>query len=195
MRGTNQRPFARRANSLRTPSTCDATATMGVRLYNTRTRKKEAFAPLTPGFVKMYVCGPTTYDYSHLGHARSYIDFDVARRYLEYLGHRRRTARRGEPEGRPARLCPVEEIEGRRAVVAEPVGRRSSGLARRMQCDGEQVPRRAPRHPRRRRRPEVPASRERGDDRRRRVGRGVGPDLDAQRIRHARAREDVEEPR
>ena len=61
---------------------------MGVRLYNTRTRKKEAFAPLTPGFVKMYVCGPTTYDYSHLGHARSYIDFDVARRYLEYLGHR-----------------------------------------------------------------------------------------------------------
>src|SRR2546428_13046503 len=88
MRGTNQRPFARRANSLRTPSTCDAPATMGVRLYNTRTRKKEAFAPLTPGFVKMYVCGPTTYDYSHLGHARSYIDFDVARRYLEYLGHR-----------------------------------------------------------------------------------------------------------
>src|SRR5439155_935330 len=88
MRGTDQCPFARRANSLRTPSTCDATATMGVRLYNTRTRKKEAFAPLKPGFVKMYVCGPTTYDYSHLGHARSYIDFDVARRYLEYLGHR-----------------------------------------------------------------------------------------------------------
>src|SRR2546422_9246425 len=88
MKGTNQRPLARRANSLRTPSTCDATATMGVRLYNTRTRKKEAFAPLTPGFVKMYVCGPTTYDYSHLGHARSYIDFDVARRYLEFLGHR-----------------------------------------------------------------------------------------------------------
>jgi len=40
------------------------------------------------GVVKMYVCGPTTYDYSHLGHARSYIDFDVARRYLEFLGHR-----------------------------------------------------------------------------------------------------------
>src|SRR5947208_259530 len=57
-------------------------------LYNTRTRKKEPFAPLTPGHVKMYVCGPTTYDYSHLGHARSYIDFDTARRYLEFLGHR-----------------------------------------------------------------------------------------------------------
>src|SRR5947209_17170118 len=86
--GNSQCPSPDGANSLRTPSTCDATATMGVRLYNTRTRKKEAFAPLTPGFVKMYVCGPTTYDYSHLGHARSYIDFDVARRYLEYLGHR-----------------------------------------------------------------------------------------------------------
>ena len=61
---------------------------MVLRLYNTRTRKKERFAPLTPGHVKMYVCGPTTYDYSHLGHARSYIDFDTARRYLEFLGHR-----------------------------------------------------------------------------------------------------------
>src|SRR5207247_347267 len=61
---------------------------MVLRLYNTRTRKKEPFAPLPPGIVKMYVCGPTTYDYSHLGHARSYIDFDTARRYLEFLGHR-----------------------------------------------------------------------------------------------------------
>src|SRR6266702_5423709 len=61
---------------------------MVLRLYNTRTRKKAPFAPLTPGIVKMYVCGPTTYDYSHLGHARSYIDFDTARRYLEFLGYR-----------------------------------------------------------------------------------------------------------
>jgi cysteinyl-tRNA synthetase len=61
---------------------------MGVRLYNTRTRRKDAFTAFTPGVVKMYVCGPTTYDYSHLGHARSYIDFDVARRYLESLGYR-----------------------------------------------------------------------------------------------------------
>jgi len=61
---------------------------MSLRLYNTRTRRKEPFAPLASGVVKMYVCGPTTYDYSHLGHARSYIDFDVARRYLEFLGHR-----------------------------------------------------------------------------------------------------------
>lgn len=61
---------------------------MALRLYNTRTRKKEPFVPLVPGAVKMYVCGPTTYDYSHLGHARSYVDFDTARRYLEYLGNR-----------------------------------------------------------------------------------------------------------
>src|SRR5438876_2625812 len=60
---------------------------MVLRLYNTRTQKKETFAPSVPGRVKMYVCGPTTYDYSHLGHARSYIDFDTARRYLEFLGH------------------------------------------------------------------------------------------------------------
>ncbi len=61
---------------------------MVLRLYNTRTQKKETFAPRVPGRVKMYVCGPTTYDYSHLGHARSYIDFDTARRYLEFLGYR-----------------------------------------------------------------------------------------------------------
>jgi len=61
---------------------------MAFRLYNTRTRRKDPFAPLTPGVVKMYVCGPTTYDYSHLGHARSYIVFDTTRRYLESLGHR-----------------------------------------------------------------------------------------------------------
>src|SRR5207245_3635522 len=60
---------------------------MVLRLYNTRTQKKETFAPSVPGRVKMYVCGPTTYDYSHLGHARSYIDFDTARRYLEFLGY------------------------------------------------------------------------------------------------------------
>lgn len=61
---------------------------MALRLYNTRTRKKEPFVPQEDGRVKMYVCGPTTYDYSHLGHARSYVDFDTVRRYLEFLGYR-----------------------------------------------------------------------------------------------------------
>jgi len=61
---------------------------MVLQLYNTRSRRKERFSPRIPGVVKMYVCGPTTYDHSHLGHARSYIDFDTARRYLEFLGNR-----------------------------------------------------------------------------------------------------------
>jgi len=61
---------------------------MGLVLYNTRSRRKEPFRPGPDGSVRMYVCGPTTYDYSHLGHARSYIHFDTTRRYLEFLGHR-----------------------------------------------------------------------------------------------------------
>ncbi len=55
-------------------------------VYNTLTRKKEPFKPLHEGEVRMYVCGPTVYDSSHLGHARSIVAFDVIRRYLEYKG-------------------------------------------------------------------------------------------------------------
>ncbi len=55
-------------------------------LYNTLSRKKEPFKPLHEGEVRMYVCGPTVYDSSHLGHARSIVAFDVIRRYLEYKG-------------------------------------------------------------------------------------------------------------
>jgi cysteinyl-tRNA synthetase len=56
-------------------------------IYNTLTRKKEIFEPLHPGFVGIYVCGPTVYDHSHLGHAKSYISFDIIVRYLRYLGY------------------------------------------------------------------------------------------------------------
>jgi len=55
---------------------------MALKLYNTRTRRKATFRPREEGRVRMYVCGPTTYDYSHLGHARSYVAFDTIRRYL-----------------------------------------------------------------------------------------------------------------
>ncbi|MHA1208877.1 MAG: cysteine--tRNA ligase [Candidatus Freyarchaeota archaeon] len=58
-----------------------------MRVYNTLTRKKEEFIPLNGKRVGMYVCGPTVYDYSHVGHARSYVAFDVIRRYLEYKGY------------------------------------------------------------------------------------------------------------
>ncbi len=61
---------------------------MGLRIYNTLTRQKEPFEPLTPGQVRMYVCGITAYDLSHIGHARSALVFDVMRRYLEFTGYR-----------------------------------------------------------------------------------------------------------
>ncbi|WP_076460725.1 cysteine--tRNA ligase [Limosilactobacillus caccae] len=57
-------------------------------IYNTLTRKKEEFKPLHPGVVNMYVCGPTVYNYIHIGNARSAIAFDTVRRYLEYKGYR-----------------------------------------------------------------------------------------------------------
>ncbi len=60
---------------------------MGIKVYNTLTRQKEEFKPLRDGEVRMYVCGPTVYDYTHLGHARTYIAFDVIRRYLEHRGY------------------------------------------------------------------------------------------------------------
>ncbi len=58
-----------------------------MRLYNTLTRKKEDFVPLEENKVKMYVCGPTVYDYIHIGNARPYVIFDTIRRYMEYKGY------------------------------------------------------------------------------------------------------------
>ncbi|MBD1382784.1 cysteine--tRNA ligase [Metabacillus arenae] len=57
---------------------------MAIKLYNTLTRKKEIFEPIEAGKVKMYVCGPTVYNYIHIGNARPAIVFDTIRRYLEY---------------------------------------------------------------------------------------------------------------
>ena len=59
-----------------------------MKLYNTLSGKKEDFIPVTPGQVKMYVCGITVYDHCHIGHARSAIVFDIMRRYLAYSGYR-----------------------------------------------------------------------------------------------------------
>ncbi len=58
-----------------------------MKLYNTLSRQKEAFIPLEEGKVKMYVCGPTVYNYFHIGNARPFIIFDTLRRYLEYRGY------------------------------------------------------------------------------------------------------------
>lgn len=59
-----------------------------LKVFNTMTRQKETFEPITPGVVNMYVCGPTVYNYIHIGNARSVIAFDTIRRYLEYRGYR-----------------------------------------------------------------------------------------------------------
>ncbi|HZG14758.1 MAG TPA: class I tRNA ligase family protein, partial [Candidatus Bathyarchaeia archaeon] len=60
---------------------------MSIRLFNTLTRQKEEFISLEPGKVKMYVCGPTVYNYIHIGNARPAIVFDTLRRYLKYRGY------------------------------------------------------------------------------------------------------------
>ena len=58
-----------------------------MKLYNTLTRTKEEFIPLEEGKVKMYVCGPTVYNFIHIGNARPFIMFDTLRRYLQYKGY------------------------------------------------------------------------------------------------------------
>ena len=58
-----------------------------IELYNSLTSQKETFVPLKKGEVKMYACGPTVYNYFHIGNARPFIFFDVVRRYLKYAGY------------------------------------------------------------------------------------------------------------
>ncbi|OQZ05103.1 MAG: cysteine--tRNA ligase [Candidatus Brocadia sp. UTAMX1] len=61
---------------------------MTLKFYNSLTKKKEIFTPLHEGLVTMYVCGPTVYDHPHIGHAKSYVSFDVIVRYLRYMGYK-----------------------------------------------------------------------------------------------------------
>lgn len=81
---------------------------MSLKVYNSYSRVKEEFTPITPGHVGMYVCGPTVSGESHLGHARPYITFDYVYRYLTYLGYKVRYVRNitdaghFEEEGREA---------------------------------------------------------------------------------------------
>src|ERR1700687_1368544 len=91
---------------------------MPLKLYNSLTRQKEIFKPITPSHVGMYVCGPTVSGESHLGHARPYITFDVVVRYLAFLGYKVRYVRNitdaghFEEEGREA-----EDKISRKAVI------------------------------------------------------------------------------
>lgn len=61
---------------------------MNLQLYNDLSGRKETFEPLVPGEVSFYVCGPTVYDYFHIGNARPFVVFDVLRRYMESKGLR-----------------------------------------------------------------------------------------------------------
>ncbi|HET7404537.1 MAG TPA: class I tRNA ligase family protein, partial [Candidatus Bathyarchaeia archaeon] len=56
-------------------------------VYNTLTRKLDAFDPIHPGRVNMFVCGPTVYDSSHIGHGKTYVAYDIIARYLRFLGY------------------------------------------------------------------------------------------------------------
>lgn len=89
-----------------------------LKVYNSYTRQKELFTPITPGHVGMYVCGPTVSGESHLGHARPFITFDVVYRYLLHLGYKVRYVRNitdaghFEEEGREA-----EDKIAKKAVI------------------------------------------------------------------------------
>src|SRR5512136_94587 len=61
---------------------------MTIQVYNVLTRQKEEFKPIDPDLVTMYVCGPTVYASTHIGHAKTYVSFDVIVRYLRYCGYR-----------------------------------------------------------------------------------------------------------
>jgi len=58
-----------------------------MKIFNTLTREKEEFVPIEPGKVKMYACGPTVYNFIHIGNARPICVFDTLRRYLEFRGY------------------------------------------------------------------------------------------------------------
>ena len=62
--------------------------TTTLKLYNTLSRQKEFFKPLNPDVIGMYVCGPTVYNYVHLGNCRTFLTFDILYRYLKYLGYK-----------------------------------------------------------------------------------------------------------
>ena len=61
---------------------------MGIKVYNSWSRKKEDFKEVHPGEVRMYVCGPTVYDHSHIGHGRAAVTFDVIQRYFKFRGYK-----------------------------------------------------------------------------------------------------------
>lgn len=95
---------------------------MSLKIYNTLSREKETFTPLTPDHVGMYVCGPTVYSDVHLGNCRTFISFDIICRYLRYLGYKVRYVRnitdaghlegdRDEGDDKFSKLARLQKVE------------------------------------------------------------------------------------
>jgi cysteinyl-tRNA synthetase len=106
---------------------------MSLKIYNTLTRTKELFEPITPGYVGMYVCGPTVYSDVHLGNCRTFISFDIIYRYLLHLGYRVRYVRnvtdaghlegdRDEGDDKFSKKAKLEQLEPMEIVQRYTVG-------------------------------------------------------------------------
>ena len=104
-----------------------------LKVYNSLTRTKEVFTPLTPGHIGMYVCGPTVYNDVHLGNCRTFISFDIIYRYLKYLGYKVRYVRnitdaghlegdRDEGDDKFSKKARLEQLEPMEIVQKYTVG-------------------------------------------------------------------------
>lgn len=106
---------------------------MPLKIYNTLTREKEEFKPITPGHAGMYVCGPTVYSDVHLGNCRTFISFDIIYRYLLYLGYKVRYVRnitdaghlegdRDEGDDKFSKIARLQQLEPMEIVQKYTVG-------------------------------------------------------------------------
>ena len=78
---------------------------MALKIFNWLTRTKETFTPLHKGHVGLYVCGPTVYSDTHIGHAKAYLTYDILRRYLEHIGYKVRYVRNITDVGELTEVC------------------------------------------------------------------------------------------
>ena len=99
-----------------------------MKIYNTLTKRKEEFVPVEPGKVKMYVCGPTVYNFIHIGNERTMIVFDTVRRYFEYKGY---------DVNYVSNFTDVDDKKKKKAIEEALMPRRSQALHRRVQKDME----------------------------------------------------------
>ena len=141
-----------------------------MKIFNTLTREKEEFVPIEPGKVKMYACGPTVYNFIHIGNARPICVFDTLRRYLEFRGYEvtfvqnftdidDKIIKKANEEGVSAKEIAeryineyLTDTKGKtgRAKLDLPLGRGQTGLAHRMYCHDSQASGSDHRHPLRR---------------------------------------------